>query len=235
MYSAKLISEPEYTINVPGFEHLTFSESSQKLLRLPDAVDFCKKKGGVLQSAREAVAMRIAMNGEDFANEYQMTRTAAIYFKQGNDFFVAFNDDPVENILLTQSAKEDEIHLNFNPLVQKRGLLKAMIDRAEKNDHVVPANGDLELRLDGMYEKNKAVQAILGDIAPLYSAWLQQYGIKNGYVRTLSAANCEDLGVTSRKAEIRRVGSGGADIDVLLAVGRCVSIGFARRVRKKSP
>src|SRR5262249_47658828 len=72
-----------------------YTATAAEHLALPDAVAYAAAHGGVLQSAQEAVAFRLAAKGADQADELQSTRTAAMYFKDGNTFFIAFDDDPV--------------------------------------------------------------------------------------------------------------------------------------------
>ena len=99
----KLISRPEYTIdNLPGFEHLVFSESSNEHLALPASVAFAQERGAGLQSAREAWAFRLDSSGTLDSDRYQSTRTAVLGVKIGNQYCVAFCDSPTteENILL---------------------------------------------------------------------------------------------------------------------------------------
>jgi len=72
-----LISTPAYNIDFPGFEHYEFSGSSSEKLTLPQAVAFEQSFGGVLQSAREAVAFRIAADGADNSRLYQKNKNCS--------------------------------------------------------------------------------------------------------------------------------------------------------------
>src|SRR5262249_49760393 len=97
-----LLSQPEYTIDMPGFAGYRCTASSPNSLALPSAVEYATERQCVLQSAREAIAFRIAARRADNANDYQLTRTAALYFTKDDKHYVAFDNspDPAENILL---------------------------------------------------------------------------------------------------------------------------------------
>jgi hypothetical protein len=235
-YSLQMISTPTYKIDVPGFEHLLFSESSSERLTLPAAVKFNEEFGGSLQSAAKAVAFRIAANGQDHANEYQVTRTAAIYFKDGHQFYVAFDDDPKENILLARAQEGYDSHNSKdNWLVPTSDtLVKAALKRAEKNNRIVlaPVTDSLELRLDdGAYERDPLVQGMIGKVAPFYAAWLQQQGYNYVYQWSLIGDDCEQHGVTEKAAEIRCVVVVGTPLCILLSAYEHDSTGHTRRVR----
>src|SRR5215467_8157029 len=100
-----LISQPEYKIDVPAFDDRIFTASSTEYLSLPGAVQFARERNSVLQSAAEAVAFRIAANGTDNANHYQVTRTAALYARNGDQCIVASDDDSEANIHQAQATE----------------------------------------------------------------------------------------------------------------------------------
>ena len=104
------VSRPTYHITTPGFEDLLFTASSKEYLALPQAIAYAAQDGSVLQSAREAIGFRLAAEGADDANLYQTTRTAALYFNDHGKAYVAFDDHPSENILMTQAQEGYKAH-----------------------------------------------------------------------------------------------------------------------------
>lgn len=95
-------SKEGFSVPNPGIE--MYSVRSTETMFFPACVEFAQSAGGVLQSAREAVTYRMHAGKEDCKYTY-LTRTVCIYFKQGDSYAVAFDDDPFENILLTNTQE----------------------------------------------------------------------------------------------------------------------------------
>lgn len=81
-----------YKIGVSGFSDVEFTQSSAKLLSVPQAFGFAKKRQSTLQSLRDAIAFRIDAGGQDNADCAQWTRTGAIYTRPSGNLCVAFDD-----------------------------------------------------------------------------------------------------------------------------------------------
>lgn len=231
-YTMELVSRPTYRINVPGFEHLEFSESSSDYLVTPAAVDFNKDFGGQLQSAREAWAVRLAANGANHANGYQTTRTPVIHFVKDGKVYAAFDDsnDPTENIILARAQEGYNFHSEGEEWLVSRNdpVVYATLERAIAAGRIAPVADVQErgLPLDGTYSKDATVNAILTDLAPQVEQFLSaNYSV--GRVWDLTAKEYVKSGVDSETVNIRRVGVGG-----YLVAGSQLYYGFARRVRE---
>lgn len=241
-----LVSQPEYKIDTPGFAQHRFTESSQQYLALPDAVQFASVRSGVLQSAREAIAFRLAAKGAEDANLYQATRTAALYIRDRGQCYVAFDDDPTENILLARAQEGHASHQhNGKWLVHKDDkLITGALQRAAKTSRILPVPLENTVRLTTVdqsgtseYASNRLIRATIGDVAPAYAQFLNQKGFKTAYEWLLTAGNLDQLGVDNNHVEVRRVGVGGSDcsnINNLYANDLCYYNGRARGVRENS-
>ena len=178
----------KYEIDTPGFEGVEFTESSKDHLICPEAVEFAADRNSVLQSLREAAAFRIEAEGKEYhADRNQPTRTGAIYFKNGNKFYVAFDDtpDPQQNIILARvrGVVRGVYDANSNDcawtLSKKDEHISQILKRAEKSDRIVEVvESALELATKangGVSEfgSNKIVQALFGDVAEPYAAMLK--------------------------------------------------------------
>ena len=239
----QLINQPDYTIDTPGFAHAVFTAESSNDLTLPEAVAFARDRHSILQSAREAVAFRLAAGGAHGANKYQVTRTSALYFQDNQEFYVAFDDDPAQNILLTRAQEGYDAHSSAGRWLVKKSdpLIRGALQRAAKADRIVPVPLENTVRLStttrngaSEYGASKLVRATIGDLAERYAGFLQQQGYRQGYEWLLTPANLAQLGIDRDHVEIRRVGVGGDVIMYYLyANGRCF-FGRARGVRENS-
>jgi hypothetical protein len=242
----KLINQPEYTIDTPGFEHVVFTAGSSNYLALPQAVAFARDRHSVLQSALEAVAFRFAAGGDDGANNYQTTRTSALYFQDNQEFYVAFDDDPAQNILLTRAQEGYDAHSSAGKWLVKKSdpLIAGALQRATKADRLVPVPLENAVRYStatrngtSEYGTSKLIRATIGDMADRYAGFLRQNGYRQGYELLLTPANLEQMGVDPYHVEVRRVGVGGSDYNVmgnLYANDHCGGVGRARWVRESS-
>ena len=242
-----LILQPEYKIDVAGYADHIFTAGTPNYRTLPDAVRLAQERNSVLQSAREAVAFRLAAVGADGANDYQVTRTAALYFTAAGKAFLAFDDDAKDNILLLRAQEGYDVHASTGTwLVSKSDpLITAALHRAEKADRILPAPLENTLRFStdsrrgvSEYGTSKVVRATIGDLAEPYASFLSEKGYRSGYEWLLTAKNLDQLGVDGDHVEVRRVGVGGYSdfyCNVLYANVRCSNDGGrARGVRKNS-
>jgi hypothetical protein len=238
------ISSQEYMIDTPGFSDYIFTAGSQSSRALPGAVRFARERDSVLQSAREAVAFRMAANGTNFANKCQSTRTAAIYIKDKGEFSVAFDDETINDILLALPQEGCDSHNSTGRwLVSKNNLfIRAALDRAEETERIVlvPPAGTVRLTTRNgasAYGTSRLINAIIGDLAEPYADFLNHEGNEWGYERFLRRSAIKDIGVDNEKVEVRRVGVGGTDyygINYLFADVQCNYVGYARGVPRKS-
>ncbi len=131
----------EYCINEK--EVLHFTECS-KLWRyfsahydLPTAVQFAADRGSLLVSAQEQALFRIKAGTEDSADKYHLTRTAAIYFCDGEKYYVAFDDIPdrKKNIILAQAHDGDKKQGWI--LSKTDEYIRGILERAEHAQRIV--------------------------------------------------------------------------------------------------
>ena len=61
----KEIRKGTYTLDMPDFEGVEFTESSKEALSLPEAVKFAADQHTILHSLREAAAVRIEAEDKD--------------------------------------------------------------------------------------------------------------------------------------------------------------------------
>src|SRR3989344_5003262 len=186
----------KYELETPGFEGVKFTESSINNLVWPKAVKFAADQNAVLQSLREAVAFRIEAQGKDGANREQATRTGAIYFKDGNKFYVAFDDipDPRQNIVLARAIEGYEANKEAREFIlpKKDKQIVQLLKRAEKSDRIVQVvESPLELATkasasSSKFGSNKTVQAAVGDIAELYAGMLHERDYSRGVFYVLT-------------------------------------------------
>jgi hypothetical protein len=233
-----------YLIDTPGFETTLFTTSSHDALTLPDAVQFALDQNSVLQSAREAVAFRIAANGAYHANRNQTTRTAALYLRDGHTFCVAFDDDPAENILLARAQEGYEAHRSGGKwLVNKNEpLLRSALERATKANRIALVARESPIHLPtpagggtSEYGASQLVKAAIGDMAAPYAAFLRNKGFNSKDAWLLTTSDLERIGVDKKHVEIRRVGVGG--VGYLYGLGadyQCCNDACARGVRQLS-
>jgi hypothetical protein len=233
----------KYELETPGFENVEFTESSKEFLTWPKAVKFAADQNAVLQSLREAAAFRIEAQGKDDADRYQATRTCAVYFKDGNKFYVAFDDipDTKENIVLARAIDGYEANKAGREflLSKKDKHIAQFLKRAEKSDRIVQVvESPLELATktnagSSEFGSNKAVQALFGDIAELYAAILKSRDYDEGFVYVLTPESL-DKHVAGDKALVRPVGLGDDNYNCIYvdANNRFYYFGRARGVRR---
>jgi hypothetical protein len=111
-----------------------YTNESQALTHINEALNFANTQGSILQSARESAIYQINNGPEDNGNMY-FTRTIGIYFKENKRFFLAFDDDPVESVFFSQ---ETISIINQEWLLDaKNPSIKNAIDRAKKNNRIL--------------------------------------------------------------------------------------------------
>ncbi|MFH1211360.1 MAG: hypothetical protein V1659_00340 [Candidatus Woesearchaeota archaeon] len=203
-----------------------YTDLSYKGLVFPEAVDFALSSGGVLESAREVAVYRMAKGASDLIYYYS-TRTAAIYFKEGNEYFVCFDDDPLYNILLLR-AEEGKSAGDRWLVSRSDPLISGAISRAKSSGRVVRVTNGQE-RGDAVF----VAKAIIGNKAEEYDTFLKNAKGRPLRVWTLNNNNCRII--EKEKALIRFVGFGvDIDYDYLGAVDRLDIIWRAGGVQKIS-
>jgi len=176
-----------------------YSEISDETLELPEALSFALSQGSVLQSAREAVIYRMHAGKDDFKYGY-LTRTVAIYFRSGDDFFVAFDDDAFENILLLPSRAEEGRRARDYWFVDVNDpLISRAIYRAKNNNRVIQVT-DEDTRSDNI----KVSECMIGDKTNEYADFMKKHLSRELKVDVLDNSDCSK--VSSSKAFIRLVG-----------------------------
>jgi hypothetical protein len=233
-------SPSEYQIDTPGFDQTIFTVTSRDYLPFPVAVQYARVRNSVLQSARDAIAFRIAANGAEGANDYQLTRTAAVYFREHGQHFVAFDDDPADNLLLARSTDGTAAYRVGLPWLARRAndMITRMLDRAQHADriHPLPRQDETIYSTTGStaaYATAPMVRAMIGDLAAPYADFLGNKGHTRGRTWLLTPKDVQRNVVTDDFVEVRRVGVGGEAYLMygLDADGRCNGTGRARGVR----
>lgn len=210
-------------INTLGFKGVEFTESSR--LEWLKAVKFAADQNAVLQSVREAAAFQIEKTPKrgmfpfrDYAFSDQVTRTGAIYFKDGSKFYVAFDDAPYpqQNIILARVQEGYDAHSNDREwmLSKKDKHVAQILKRAEKSDRIVEVvESPLELATNtssGVSEfgSNKTVQALFGNVAEPYAGTLHKNVIDAVVIYVLTP-DCLDKTLDQKNAVVLGVRLGG--------------------------
>ncbi|MBI4738364.1 hypothetical protein HY772_02170 [Candidatus Woesearchaeota archaeon] len=229
----------KYELDFPGFEGVEFTESSKEVLTWPAAVKFAADQNSVLQSVREVGAFRIEAEEKDDADRYQATRTCAVYFKDGSNFYVAFDDAPEasQNIILERVQEDYDAAFNGREWILPKTdrHIAQILKRAEKSDRVIPVvESLLELMTKAStcsseFGSNDTVQALLGDVAEPYARMLHKRDYHKGlvYLLTLSIL---DKHVDAQSALVRPVGVGCVSFFSVVGVD-LFDVGRARGVR----
>ena len=237
--------------HVPDLPLDVYGDLSFSYLSFPDAVSFCLSHGGVLQSAREAVQYRM-MKGKDDLDCYYLTRTACIYFREHGKLFVAFDDDPFENILLSCAQEGVDSHSRNDSWVVsvedswvvsvedswvvsvedswvvsvEDSLIKNAILRAKRDGRIIEVNTPLD-RDDALVVS----RCILGDVSLKYDVWLKKQGYSGVRACMLTINGCRH--VSEGIAEIRLLGVDYFyDDNVLNANWQCNVNSWARGAQK---
>jgi len=245
-----------------AFLHTAYTDTSPQALSLPDAVYYARTRESVLQSAGEAVVFRSLATGTRYeaeANAYQVTRTAAIYFERDGKYYVAFDDDPRHNILLSRAQEGYDAHNQRSRWLVKKDdpVIMFMLANAERLGRVVQVTkSPLSFNTvahNGIspYGMSNVVRATLHATpclvnaqlvsppnypAELYAQFLQDREHVRGYEYFVPFAELRRLGVDTDMVEVRRVGVGGVGdcIYNLYATDHCDVNGCARGVRSAS-
>ena len=211
--------------SVPSFENVEFTESSGSRLTVPQAFKFARDHNSTLQSLREAMAVRIDAKGADHADDWQWTRTGAIYVPEGKKVYVAFDDSFMEDL----AQRGYDAHAAGKPflLSAKDKPIAQAIERARDTKRFVEVakQGDLEIALSKFGTHEVAVAAAQ-DMAAPYASHLKSQERTKGHIWLLKPELAEG------KVEVRPVGLGNdiCDNDVY-AVINFYGNGQARGVR----
>lgn len=194
---AKMTST-ENGFSVPDLPEEAYTARSQEKLLFSEGLWFMLSRGGLLQSARECVVHRMRVGNSDLEFHY-ITRTAAIYFRENGQLFVAFDDDPEDNILLVRTEEGERAGANWLVDVHDPLIANAII-RAKKTRRIAPVTGEI-IRKDV-----EAYIAIIGDVASQYAPFIEKHrGLK---LQTYVLNTKECCEVTEGKALIRHVRCG---------------------------
>lgn len=197
---------------------------------------------GVLQSARESAGFRIHADGQEYANEFQATRTAAFGVKVDGKFYIMFDCDPhpLKNIILARAQEGyDKNHAGEEwTLPATDPFVAQALRRAEKDGRVVAAPEHSSIVLPTAKEtqyfgNNGTVQEVIGDQAAGFAANLLQVGRNVGKVHLFTASDLTRiLGRNEDSVVIRPVGLGDDIyfISVIYANDRFNDSGHARGV-----
>ncbi len=208
------MTETTYRIKRKGYEKIIFLEGSQ-YIGWPRAVLFAAQKGGVLQSASEALAFRIEAQKKDNADKSQATRTVVAHFCEGGKWYAAFDDsaDREQNIILARVQEGYDLYASKGSwsLSKNDKQVKGLLDRAEKKGRIRElSKGSLEFSLEqinGISDFGTALTPILQDIAEPYAVFLKSRGYSSGFMYGLTPMSLERL-MLGDKVEIRAVGLG---------------------------
>lgn len=197
----KLLQGEEHTpkgfsVYDPPIEEYT--NASADTLGYPDDVKFAERRGGLLQSCREAVNYRLHKGKEDFSN-YYITRTVAIYYADGKEYCIAFDDDPHDNILLT----------NDYAAKVPRARVQHAIERAQHTGRTITV-------AEGDRDSLATARCIIGDHAERYDRFLQKH--RNRELKTWLLKDTSLRNLSQSTVVCRRVGLGfGFNYDLIFA------------------
>ena len=214
----------ENGFSVPDLPEDVYTKKYEEDLTFPGGLAFALSQGGLLQSAREAVVHRLRVGKSDLAF-YYLTRTAAIYFRENGQTFVAFDDDPEENILLVRT--EEGRNAGSNWLVDVRDpLIANAIVRAKATHRVAPVTGE-NVRTDV-----GVCTAMIGDVTEKYVSFIEKHRGKKLQMYVLETDRCKN--VTENTVLIRCVLVGVVYYSDLSANDYFANVGRARGVQKIS-
>jgi len=151
--------------------------------------------------------------GKDDFNYYYSTRTVAIYFREGDGLFVAFDDDAFDNILLARAEEGRKAGSDWLVSVSEP-LVRDAIVRAKASGRVVQVTNE-NSRSDSV----KVAEAVVGDKAEAYAGFVKKHLNRDFKSYVLDVSDCR--AVTSARALIRLVGLGGGGNGGLVAGYRC--------------
>jgi len=202
--------------SIPGFEDVEFTESSGRLLTVPQAFEFVRKHNSTLQTLREALAVRIDAKGIDHADDFQWTRTGAIYVSKGNKVYVAFDDSFIEEF-----ARRGD----YTACLGDKSIAQAIERASDTKRFVEVANqGRLEIVLSEFGQHEIVVAAAQG-MAEHYASYLKSKNYSKGYFWLLKPELAKDM------VEVRPVVLGIVNYYNVFAYVNFDGIGQARGVR----
>lgn len=216
----------EYVIRKP--EQLRVTECSKLWCYfaahydLPTAVQFAADRGSLLVSAQEQALFRIEAGIEDSADKYHLTRTAAIYFCDGEKFYVAFDDIPdrKKNIILAQAHGGDKKLGWILPKTDEH--IRGILERAEHAQRIVELTDNAGETVE---------TAILGELTQPY-----RQAIKVMHVTHIPKMQLEYYLASGDDVELCVVGIGHTpmwDGEAITATSFYSRGGIARGIREK--
>lgn len=133
--------------------HAPYSALSPKELSLPSAIKYANNCGCILQSVRESVmweCLGLLSTSERLTN--RLTRTAAIYFKEGGVWKIAVSDSSdLDNIILARPNEHQR--KKWWEVPRSDSHIESMIEGAYNEDRIVPFT-DSFIRLGSWRNKN---------------------------------------------------------------------------------
>jgi len=136
-----------------------------------------------LHSALEVAKLRINESVEVF-HPY-LTRTAAVYFKEKGEWYVAFDDtaDPDKNVILAD---------RLGNIPKNNTLVKDLLKRAYDLDRIVKVE-NTEFFPISEFGDNSTLKAIIGKYAQPYARLLRRNDEENGFIELLSPERLENI------------------------------------------
>ena len=188
-------------INTEGFERVEFTESSNVLLTVPKAFEFVRAHNSTLQTLREAMAVRISASGADRADDWQCTRTGAIYVPEGKKVYAAFDDEFIE--AFAQRGYDARVADRPFILDAKDKPIAQAIERARDTKRFVEVTkqGELEIAL-AKFGTHEVAVAAAQDMAAQYASYLKSKDFSKGYIWLFKPELAEG------KVEVRPIGLG---------------------------
>jgi len=159
------------TFKINRFPDLLYTKSSTSELNRLQAIKFAQEQGAVLQSMPEAAAFRMEGKGQDYADEYQITRTAAIYMVEAGKVMVGFDHDPKKSLVLTTQKEPIQALKSGGEYVYLKNdeRVNEMMGRITFSTY----RSQLELKLNGTFSNDPIVKELLGDVAAAYESYLK--------------------------------------------------------------
>ncbi|HIH24313.1 TPA: hypothetical protein HA251_04735 [Candidatus Woesearchaeota archaeon] len=239
-----LVSQPQYSIDTPGFENRAYGASSYAWLAQPAAIKFCKEygRGFRMPTGDEIIAFRKAAIGtseETEAMKYHVSGTTVLYVKNDGVWHMAFDDDE-NGLVIARAQKGYDTHAQGKrwTISSKDADVRAALKRAEKNNRIVPAPLET-ITLSTTPQENAMSEygcnAIIKAALPLTSEINAQTIRKKGHAKGRVYSIRDFNGIPENHVEIRRLSVGGfldfGRIGNLIAVDDLINHGRVRPVR----
>jgi hypothetical protein len=171
----KVVPVAAPVVGAPGLGDIAEDCSIDKLDH-PQAVLYASQNNCILQSLGESVFARDKWNDKE-SWDSQHTRTGAFYVVENDKAYVAFDDIPVNNIILRDSKEGYDAAEQGGTLIIRGRDLESVLERAKDAHRFlrVPEDSTIRASVVGIpceYERNPYFVAALGQVMASVNAEL---------------------------------------------------------------